>query len=82
MNDATGCKALWSAVMSRAILDVRKKPRASMRPAQKNGAGYLKRTAETWLTAKQNKDAGSFLWVCESLEIDPDRTRKLIFKAD
>jgi uncharacterized lipoprotein YmbA len=52
-------RKLWAAVLDQAIKDAL------------SGNLYLKKEARDWFCSK-NQDIGSFLWVCSTLDINPE----------
>ncbi len=64
MRDA--CKELWVAVLGQAIKDTRGDTtghRGHHRP-------ILREAARAWF-GSENREVGSFLWICEILECNP-----------
>ena len=59
-------KKLWASVLGRAVIDLRRKKH--------------RQSARFWFYNDKNQGAGSFLWVCDVLEIDPGKTREKVFK--
>jgi hypothetical protein len=61
-------RRLWLAVLELAIMDLRNRKE---RPA-------LRYLTELWFTSNNHKP-GSFLWVCDSLNLDPSWLRRRLF---
>ena len=64
-------RALWAAVLVRAIDDL------DLDQSKKDVRIY--ESAVRWFNNARNTDIGSFIWVCEILGHDPDKTRDKIF---
>ena len=64
---------LWAAVLLQAIKDLRHKG------FNKKNCLYWRGKAKYWLSSRKGGEQ-SFVWVCNVLDIDPDRTRRAIFK--
>ncbi|MBU4317125.1 MAG: hypothetical protein KKF30_07605 [Proteobacteria bacterium] len=64
-------KALWAAVLERAIQDLDYHPKTKEYKLHYSPARY-------WLKNLKNKGLGSFIWVCKAIDYDPDRTRAKI----
>ena len=60
----SGEKDLWAAVLDRAIEDLRS-------DKEHHSAMY-------WIGNRKNTGVGSFLWVCDTLGFDADKTRDKI----
>ena len=63
--EETNERVLWAAVMERAVYDLKSKDKLQ------------RGSASEWFQNRRRTDVGSFIWVCEVLDIDPDRYRKL-----
>ena len=60
-------KHLWAAVLGRAVDDLKSK-------------NQLQRSsAEYWLRNRKKTGPGSYLWVCDVLDVDADRMMKIAF---
>lgn len=42
----------------------------------------VRREVETWFFCKENSKPFSFLWICEALDLDPQRIRTLLKKTN
>ncbi|MEO5332901.1 MAG: hypothetical protein H7839_12830 [Magnetococcus sp. YQC-5] len=63
--DNENARRLWAAVMERAILDL-----------QDN---TLRGDAIEWMNSKR-RSIGSFHWVCQHLDMDPDSVKRALLK--
>ena len=70
----TSLRELWLAVLIRAIFDLRGHDLCS----DQKYRGYFEVAAHGWFES-QSREPGSFLWVADLLELDPQATRKAIF---
>lgn len=61
-------RALWTAVLARAVEDYRYKGRI------KESKAYRK-DAKKWIEGTNYKGVGSFAYVCEAIDLDPDAVR-------
>ena len=59
-----GAKNLWKAVLEQAFKDAQGQV----------GTYEYRRDARVWFQS-DSKDIGSFLWICEVLDLDPEVTR-------
>jgi hypothetical protein len=65
-DDKDQCRKLWSAVMEQAIEDLSgDNPR-------------IQQAAVDWFSNRQNDGVGSFVWVCQAIDLDPDSVRECI----
>ena len=69
------CKNLWMAVLEQAMEDI------LTGPAHRRGKveSIFKNTALAWFHS-DNEGIGSFLWVCEHLDIDPHTVHHILTK--
>lgn len=67
-------KELAFAILLQAIRDTRSRE-------QSRQAAVWREDAFRWFTA-QKDSAGSFVWVCDVLGIDPGKTRAIIWKQN
>ena len=51
---------LWHGVLARATHDLKTKPK-------------LKEEVLKWFNEKNNEEIGSFIWICDTLQLDPDK---------
>jgi hypothetical protein len=68
---------MWLAVVIRAAADVLGKNTYTKKPAERE---RLQRSAEAWLYS-DNREPGSFRWVCTAINVEPDFVRGLIERA-
>lgn len=61
-------RSLWTAVLARAVEDYRYKGRI------KESKAYRK-DAKKWIEDTKYKGVGSFAYVCEAIDLDPDAVR-------
>jgi len=78
MGDDKRERALWAAVLIQAIEDVNWTPKETISQAIKQRHLHEKEKAKAYLKAKR-AGIGSFLWICELFDIDPDKVREAIF---
>ena len=76
MKKATPEQRLWSQVLFVAIKDYSYKPEGEERENTADRERFdrllmLKRDAESWFTSKEFSE-GSFLWISEVLDLQPD----------
>jgi hypothetical protein len=75
LDPASRVEVLWGAVLLEAVRDLNglgRSERATRPPA------YYAVSAARWFTSTlggEAERAGSFLWICKALGLDPDRTR-------
>ncbi|MDR3570188.1 MAG: hypothetical protein P4L43_19350 [Syntrophobacteraceae bacterium] len=86
----SGELALWGAVLLQAIEDYRRKGagyEVSVNGIRLRGWYYDreirsdKRRAEAWFKS-QSEDMGSYLWICDLLQLDPERVWARIREKD
>lgn len=80
-SDIYACKRLWASMLLTMIRDYAKLKRRLNKPPTKKLRGFLKAegsSAEAWLFMDNSKDIGSFAWVCATLDINIEPTRKRI----
>lgn len=58
------CTALWASVMATAVADLDARLLS------------LRRAAQKWMYQDRSDQPGSFLWICDALELDPDLLRQ------
>lgn len=58
-------KSLWAAVLGQAVKDLKKEE-------EYNSAMY-------WFANRNDVGIGSFIWVCDAIACDADKTRDQIF---
>ncbi len=61
-------KLLWISVFEQAIKDMT------------NRNSLIKRQAWNYVLNKKNHDIGSFIWICELLQINADKFREKLMK--
>jgi len=71
-------KSLWASVLGRAIDDLNKKLTPRMSDSKKSETLKFKQSAKYWFSRKES-NVGSFVWICDILEIDPEKTKSKIF---
>lgn len=72
-------RSLWAAMMLQMIEDFKsKKTRTWYSIAHTTGRDY--EIAKFWLESNSTHEPGSFLAVCDTLELDPAIVRKELFK--
>jgi hypothetical protein len=71
---------LWAAVLKQAVDDLFPYERHSKWRYHLNKSQLIKADAVWWFKKRGKKHIYSFESVCETLDIDPDRTRETIFK--
>lgn len=64
-HEVYACKKLLGAILSQAIIDLKKEPQVNVYPAN------------TWFN-NESDDIGSFIWICKVLDIHPRITKELI----
>ena len=72
MSNIEPFKNLWAAVIERAFGDLR----LENSPVENEERYYY--SAVRWFNDTENHEIGSFLWICELLEIDPGKIREKI----
>jgi hypothetical protein len=81
VKETDGELGLWSAVLLQAIEDYRRKGtgyEVAVNGLKLRGWYYDRemrrdrRRAEQWFKS-QNQNVGSYLWICDILQLDPDR---------
>ena len=73
--DPDAARSLWTAVLARAVDDYRYKG------ATKESIAYRK-DARQWIDCSSYKGVGSFAYVCEALDLDPDAVRDRLKRKD
>lgn len=63
---------LWSEVLMRAIYDLTR-PKGKLKERERHIW-----TAEDWFKNRKRREMPSFIWVCDTLGIDPNRTREAV----
>jgi hypothetical protein len=66
------CRRLWAAVLEQAIKDARDETTKRRRFERADG-----QTAQHWFLS-ENGGIGSFLWICEMLDLEPRFVRTLV----
>ncbi len=66
------CRKLWAAVLEQAIKDARDETSKTLRVERADG-----QTAQHWFHS-ENDGIGSFLWICEMLDLEPRFVRTLV----
>jgi hypothetical protein len=66
--------ALWQSVLWIAIEDARGK----VKMIQRHQKEILRRDAMAWLNSPK-RDVGDFLWICDLLNLSPQKVRRAIF---
>ncbi len=73
--DPDAAKALWAAVLARAVEDYRYAGK------NKESLAYRK-DARQWIQCTDFTGVGSFSYVCDALDLDPDAVRYRLRGAD
>jgi len=72
-------KAVWAAVLKRAIDDLKRKKFNSVK-MQESHDGHKDKSI-TWLNSVRTTE-GSFIWICEEvLNLNTDNTRRVILEG-
>jgi hypothetical protein len=66
------CRRLWAAVLEQAIKDARDETSKPLRFERPDG-----QSAQHWF-GSENDGIGSFLWICEMLDLEPRFVRTLV----
>ena len=69
-------KTLWTHVLGRAIDDLKCKPN---KKKNKEKQSY-RDSALFWFNNTKNHEIGSYNWICDILELNPEKTKKRIFQ--
>jgi len=72
MTENNPYKNLWSAVLDRAMQDIK----GIIPGSEKYREKKIIKEAEDWF-GSDDRDIGSFLWVCEILDLQPDKVLML-----
>lgn len=73
--DPDSARALWAAVLARAVEDYRYKGSSKESLAHK-------KDAREWVACSSYKGVGSFYYVCEALDLEPDAVRDRLKRSD
>lgn len=63
------CRKLWTAVLERAIED-----------ALRGGKYWIHRENARFWFLSENHELGSFLWICDTVNLDPSLLRKFVLR--
>jgi len=74
-------KNVWAAVLIQAIDDLNVKSIPQESEKSQNDKEYLKNQANAYFKSKR-MSMGSFVWICELFDIDPDVARKAILNGN
>jgi len=72
---------LWAGVLTNAIEDLNQSE--AVKPHKYKGRYRMlnRRGAVKWFNDVENKETGSFLWICKVLNLDPEIVREKIMKG-
>ena len=70
-------RKLWAAVLIQAVDDLKIKLRLKEGEQTKNNKQYLKNQAKAYFKTNRTH-IGSFIWICNLFNINPDLARKAI----
>lgn len=69
--NARACRRLWTSVLISAMSDLQNKAKYGAAPTNRH-------IAQAWIDSEESAPS-SFVWVCNALGMDPERTRTAIY---